>query len=57
MVLNAAAAIAAFHGEQDRTPIERIADGVDAAILAIDSGAAAHLLARWIELTQKLATS
>ena len=57
VVLNAAAAIAAFHGEQDRTPIERIADGVNAAILAIDSGAAAHLLARWIELTQKLATS
>ncbi len=57
VVLNAAAAIAAFRGEQERTPIERITDGVSAAILAIDSGAATHLLARWVELTQKLAAS
>ncbi len=57
VVLNAAAAIAAFRGEQERTPIERITDGVSAAILAIDSGAASHLLARWVALTQKLAAS
>ena len=57
VVLNAAVAIAAFRGEQDRTPIERISDGVSAAALAIDGGAATHLLARWVELTQKLATS
>jgi anthranilate phosphoribosyltransferase len=57
VVLNAAAAIAAFRGEQDRTPIERIKDGVSAAILAIDTGAATHLLARWVALTQKLAAS
>jgi len=57
VVLNAAAAIAAFRGEQERSPVERITDGVSAAILAIDSGAAAHLLARWVELTQKLAAS
>jgi anthranilate phosphoribosyltransferase len=57
VVLNSAAAIAAFHGDQDRTPVERLTDGVKAAILAIDSGAATHLLARWVELTQKLATS
>lgn len=57
VVLNAAAAIAAFRGEQERTPIERITDGVSAAILAIDSGAATHLLARWVALTQKLAAS
>lgn len=57
VVLNAAAAIAAFRGEQQRSVHERIADGVAAAILAIDSGAAAHLLARWVELTQKLAVS
>jgi anthranilate phosphoribosyltransferase len=57
VVLNAAAAIAAFRGEQEKNPIERIADGVKAAIQAIDSGAATHLLARWLELTQKLATS
>lgn len=57
VVLNAAAAIAAFRGEQERTPVARITDGVSAAILAIDSGAATHLLARWVELTQKLAAS
>jgi anthranilate phosphoribosyltransferase len=57
VVLNAAAAIAAFRGEQEKSPIARITDGVSAAILAIDSGAATHLLARWIELTQKLAVS
>lgn len=57
VVLNAAAAIAAYRGELDRTPIERITDAVGAAVLAIDSGAATHLLARWIELTQKLAAS
>lgn len=57
VVLNAAAAIAAFRGEQERTPIERLTDGVGAAILAIDSGAATQLLARWVELTQKLVAS
>lgn len=57
VVLNAAAAIAAFRGEQEKDPIERIADGVNAALLAIDGGAATHLLARWVELTQKLAAS
>ena len=57
VVLNAAAAIAAFRGEQERTPIEGITDGISAAIVAIDSGAATHLLARWVALTQKLAAS
>ena len=57
VVLNAAAAIAAFRGEQHRTVHERLIDGVGAAVIAIDSGAAAHLLERWIELTQKLAAS
>jgi anthranilate phosphoribosyltransferase len=57
VVLNAATAIAAFRGEQDRTPIERITDGVGAAMLAIDTGAATHMLARWVALTQKLAAS
>lgn len=57
VVLNAAAAIAAFRGEMERSPIDRIRDGVTAAILAIDSGAATHLLARWVALTQKLAAS
>lgn len=57
VVLNAGAAIAAFRGEQERTPIDRITDGVNAAILAIDTGMATHLLARWVALTQKLAAS
>ncbi len=57
VVLTAGATIAAFRGEEERTPIERIVDGVKAAIVAIDSGAALHLLARWVELTQKLVTS
>lgn len=57
VLLTAGAAIAAFRGEQERTPIERITEGIKAATLAIDSGNAAHLLARWVELTQKLATS
>lgn len=57
VVLNAAAAIAAFRGELERNPIDRIADGVSAAKQAIDSGAATHLLARWAELSQKLAAS
>ena len=57
VVLNAGAAIAAFRGEQDRTPIDRINEGVRAAVLAIDTGSATQLLARWVELTQKLAAS
>ncbi len=57
VVLTAGAAIAAFRGELERAPVERIADGINAAILAIDTGKAAHLLARWVELTQKLVIS
>lgn len=57
MVLNAASAIAAFRGDQDRTVEDRIAEGVGAAVAAIDSGAAADLLNRWIALTQKIAAA
>jgi len=57
VVINSAAAIAAFHGEQDRSPFERLSEGVAAAIEAIDSGAASQLLTRWIELSQKLVTT
>ena len=57
VVINSAAAIAAFHGELDRSPVERLSEGVAAAIEAIDSGAASQLLTRWIELSQKLATT
>lgn len=57
IVLNAAAAIAAFRGDQDRAVEDRIAEGVIAAVTAIDSGAASDLLTRWAALTQKLAAS
>lgn len=57
VVINSAAAIAAFRGELDRSPVERLSEGVAAAIEAIDSGAASQLLARWVALSQRLATS
>jgi anthranilate phosphoribosyltransferase len=53
-VLNAAAAIAAYEGRTELSLHERIASGVDAAISAIDSGAAQELVSRWAALTQKL---
>jgi anthranilate phosphoribosyltransferase len=53
-VLNAAAAIAAYEGRTDLSLHERIASGVEAAITAIDSGAAMDLVNRWAALTQKL---
>ena len=56
VVLNAAAAIAAYEGDFDLNLHDRIAKGVDKAIIAIDSGAAKQLLAKWIELSQRLST-
>ena len=53
-VLNAAAAIAAYEGRTELSLHERIASGVQAAIVAIDSGAAQELVAQWSVLTQKL---
>ncbi len=57
VLINSAAAIAAFRGEQDRLPIDRLKEGLAAAATAIDTGGAAQLLARWVELSQRLATS
>jgi anthranilate phosphoribosyltransferase len=54
VVLNAAAAIAAYEGEIGLTLHERISDGATRAAQAIDSGAAAALLARWAKLSQAL---
>ena len=54
VVLNAAAAIAAYEGEIGSTLHERISDGATRAAQAIDSGAAAALLARWAKLSQAL---
>ena len=57
VVLNAAAAIAAYEGDFDLNLHDRINKGVDKAVIAIDSGTARELLAKWIELTQRLSSS
>ena len=54
VVLNAAAAIAAYEANFDLNLHDRIALGVSRAIDAIDSGAATRLVSKWAELTQKL---
>jgi len=54
VVLNAAAAIAAYEANFDLNLHDRIALGVSRAIDAIDSGASTRLVAQWAELTQKL---
>jgi len=54
VVLNAAAAIAAYDGQFDLNLHDRIARGVEKAISAVDSGAARELLAKWVELSQRL---
>jgi anthranilate phosphoribosyltransferase len=53
-ILNAAAAIAAYEGRVELSLHERISSGVEAAIGAIDSGAAQELVSKWAMLTQKL---
>ena len=57
VVLNAAAAIAAYEGEMDLSLHDRMQKGVERATQAIDSGAAIALLAQWAALSQKLAAS
>ncbi len=52
VVLNAAAAIAA-HTAADGTVEQRLADGLRAASAAIDNGAAATVLQRWVAATQR----
>jgi len=54
VVLNAAAAIAAYEARFDLNLHQRMALGISRAIDAIDSGAATHLVSQWAELTQKL---
>jgi len=54
VVLNAAAAIAAYEARFDLNLHDRIAWGVSRAIEAIDSGASTRLVGQWAELTQKL---
>ena len=55
VVLNAAAAIAAFTGDFNAPLHDRMTIGVGQAIDAIDSGAAAGLVKKWAELSHKLA--
>jgi anthranilate phosphoribosyltransferase len=54
VVLNAAAAIAAYDAKFNLNLHERIALGISRATEAIDSGEATRLVHRWAELTQKL---
>ena len=57
VLLNAAAAIAAFDGEEDLGIHERISKSLTKAITAVDSGAAAELLANWAKLTQQIVSN
>lgn len=54
VLLNAAAAIAAFDGEEDLGVHERITRSLTKAIAAVDSGASAKLLEKWAGLTQEI---
>jgi anthranilate phosphoribosyltransferase len=54
VVLNAAAAIAAYEGRFELNLHSRMAAGISRAAEAIDSGAATRLIAQWAELSQKL---
>ena len=54
VVLNAAAAIAAYEAKFDLNLHQRMALGISRAIDAIDSGAATRLVSQWAELTQRL---
>ena len=54
VVLNAAAAIAAYEARFDLNLHDRMSLGIARAVGAIDSGAATLLVRQWAELTQKL---
>jgi anthranilate phosphoribosyltransferase len=57
VLLNAAVTIAAFEGELELPIQERISKALTRAIIAIDSGAALDLVAKWGELSQSIALS
>jgi len=57
VLLNAAAAIAAFEGKLDQTVHQRLRAGLLSAIEAVDSGKALDLLNRWAALTQEISAS
>lgn len=57
VLLNAAAAIAAYEGRFDSDIKTRLAQGLERATSAVDSGAAKNLLNRWAALTQEISAS
>jgi len=57
VVLNAAAAIAAYKDETQLSLNERIEDGIKLAVEAIDSGKATALLNQWVVLSQQISAS
>ena len=57
VLLNAAAAIAAFEGNFNQDIRTRLSEGLVRASAAVDSGAATNLLNRWAALTQEISAS
>ena len=57
VLLNAAASIAAFKGDLHLGVEQQFANGYVLAKQAVDSGAAAHLVERWADLSNELAKS
>jgi len=57
VLLNAAAAIAAFDGEFELGVKERISKSLKRAADAVDSGTVTDLLNRWVKLSQELANT
>lgn len=54
VALNAAAAIAAYKGDFNKSLQERMQDGYALAVAAIDSGATNQLLSNWVAVSQRL---
>jgi anthranilate phosphoribosyltransferase len=57
VLLNAAAAIAAFEGDLDSDVKKRLTAGLARATKAVDSGAASELLKNWAALTSQISAS
>jgi anthranilate phosphoribosyltransferase len=57
VLLNAAAAIAAFEGDMESDVKERLTLGLERAVRAVDSGAGLALLDKWAALTQEISAS
>ena len=57
VLLNAAAAIAAFEGDLDSEVKQRLTAGLSRATKAVDSGAASALLKKWAALTSQISAS